>query len=81
MLGAHLDHQHGLVTGFAIDKSVDLWFNVNDHDVSHVHLESSTFDGVVDFDIATPALVKQGEGGDYARGAKFACNEIWKRLI
>ena len=25
-LGAHVDHQHGLVTGFAIDKGVDLWF-------------------------------------------------------
>ena len=22
-LGAHVDHQHGLVTGFAIDKGVD----------------------------------------------------------
>ena len=28
-LGAHVDHQHGLVTGFAIDKGVDLWFTVN----------------------------------------------------
>ncbi len=28
-LGAHVDHQHGLVTGFAIDKGVDLWFDVN----------------------------------------------------
>ena len=27
-LGAHVDHQHGLVTGFAIDKGVDLWFDV-----------------------------------------------------
>ena len=27
-LGAHVDHQHGLVTGFAINKGVDLWFNV-----------------------------------------------------
>ena len=30
-LGAHVDHQHGLVTGFAIDKGVDLYFNVNDN--------------------------------------------------
>ena len=28
-LGAHVDHQHGLVTGFAIDKGVDLYFDVN----------------------------------------------------
>ena len=27
-LGAHVDHQHGLVSGFAIDKGVDLWFDV-----------------------------------------------------
>ena len=27
-LGAHVDHQHGLVTGFAIDKGVDLYFDV-----------------------------------------------------
>ena len=24
-----MDHQHGLVTGFAVDKGVDLWFTVN----------------------------------------------------
>ena len=48
-LGAHVDHQHGLVTGFAIDKGVDLWFDVNDD--SHVHLESRTFEGIVDFDL------------------------------
>ena len=29
-LGAHVDHQHGLVTGFAIDKGVDFWFNVRE---------------------------------------------------
>lgn len=28
-LWAHVDHQHGLVTGLAIDKGVDLWFDVN----------------------------------------------------
>ena len=35
-LGAHVDHQHGLVTGFAINKGVDLWFNVNDGQKSKV---------------------------------------------
>jgi hypothetical protein len=29
-LGAHVDHQHGLVTGFAIDKGVDLWWTPSD---------------------------------------------------
>ncbi len=69
-LGAHVDHQHGLVTGFAIDKGVDLWFDVCDD--SHVHLESKTFEGIVDFDIDAPSQVKEKHWGDYARGAKYA---------
>ena len=90
-LGAHVDHQHGLVTGFAIDKGVDLWFNVCDgqrskvegqnavggqrskvEGISHVHLESRTFEGTVDFDIDAPSQVKEHHWGDYARGAKYA---------
>lgn len=69
-LGAHVDHQHGIVTGFAIDKGVDLRFDVVES--SRVTLLSETFAGDVAFDIATPTLVKQGNWGDYARGAKFA---------
>ena len=76
-LGAHVDHQHGLVTGFAIDKGVDLYFDVrcqkeDGRSESLVVLDSQTFTGHVEFDIATPTLVKQGNWGDYARGAKFA---------
>ena len=69
-LGAHVDHQHGLVTGFAIDKGVDLWFDVRDD--SHVHLESKTFEGLVDFEIDAPSQVRERHWGDYARGAKYA---------
>lgn len=69
-LGAHVDHQHGLVTGFAIDKGVDLWFTPNTD--GHVHLASRSFDGEVDFDITQGTLVKEGHWGDYARGAKYA---------
>ena len=82
-LGAHVDHQHGLVTGFAIDKGVDLWFNVNgevsqsskaevQRSLGHVHLESKTFEGTVDFEIDAPSQVREGHWGDYVRGAKYA---------
>ena len=84
-MGAHVDHQHGLVTGFAIDKGVDLWFSVNGSSQretshvkgemwgeNHVHLESKTFEGTVDFDIDAPSQVKEHHWGDYARGAKYA---------
>ena len=69
-LGAHVDHQHGLVTGFAFDKGVDLLFNVADDGT--VSLSSQTFDGDVEFDITRPSQMKEGNWGDYARGAKYA---------
>ena len=69
-LGAHVDHQHGLVTGFAIDKGVDLWFPPSED--GRVHLESMTFEGVVDFDVTQGTLVREKHWGDYARGAKYA---------
>jgi len=69
-LGAHVDHQHGLVTGFAINKGVDLWFTPRKD--GHVHLESRSFEGTVDFDVTTPSQVREHHWGDYARGAKYA---------
>ena len=69
-LGAHVDHQHGLVTGFAINKGVDLWFNVADN--STVQLSSRTFEGNVEFEINKPSQVREHHWGDYARGAKYA---------
>ena len=69
-LGAHVDHQHGLVTGFAIDKGVDLWFNVRED--SKVRLSSMTFEGEVEFDLAKRTEVREKHWGDYARGAKYA---------
>lgn len=69
-VGAHVDHQHGLVTGFALDKGVDLWFEPTDD--GSVELRSETFAGPVSFRIDQPSLLKQGDWGDYARGAKYA---------
>ena len=75
-LGAHVDHQHGLVTGFAIDKGVDLWYEIADN--SSVELQSAQYDNTVRFDIAEPTLVRQKDWGDYARGAKYA---LQKRFV
>ena len=61
-LGAHVDHQHGLVTGFAINKGVDLWFNINEN--GKVNLTSHTFEGDVSFDISAPSQVKEKQWGD-----------------
>ena len=78
-----MDHQHGLVTGFAINRGVDLYFDVRSKMADgrcdpHVHLESRTFEGTVDFDIDAPSQVKEHHWGDYARGAKFALQKRFK---
>lgn len=75
-LGAHVDHQHGLVTGFAFDKGVDLLFNITED--GSVSLRSLSFDGDIDFDITRPTQVKDGNWGDYARGAKYALKKRFR---
>lgn len=77
-LGAHVDHQHGLVTGFAIDKGVDLWFNVRQD--SEVNLSSLSFEGDVHFDLAKRSEVKERHWGDYARGAKYALRKRFELI-
>lgn len=69
-LGAHVDHQHGLVTGFAINKGIDLWFNIRED--SQVNLTSISFEGSVHLDLSTRSEVRERHWGDYARGAKYA---------
>ena len=49
---------------------MDLWFTPNED--GKVHLESRTFEGVVDFDVTKGTLVREMHWGDYARGAKYA---------
>lgn len=70
LLGAHVDHQHGLVTGFAFDRGVDLLFNITEN--GSVNLRSLTFDGNINFEITRPTQIKENNWGDYARGAKYA---------
>lgn len=69
-LGAHVDHQHGIVTGFAINQGVDLWFNVREDNL--VKLTSLTFEGDVQFEIDRASQLREKHWGDYARGAKYA---------
>ncbi|MCQ2342181.1 MAG: galactokinase [Paludibacteraceae bacterium] len=75
-LGAHVDHQHGLVTGFAFNKGVDLYYEVTED--GSVHLESRDYDGIIDFSMRVPTLIRQKNWGDYARGAKYALQKRFK---
>ena len=77
-LGAHVDHQHGLVSGFAIDKGVDLWFDITTD--GRVDLTSRSFPGEVHLRIDDRTRVKEGNWGDYVRGAKYALGKRFELL-
>lgn len=68
-LGAHIDHQQGLVTGFALDNGVDLAFSITTNDISIVY--SADFPGETAFSLGS-IPPKQGNWGDYVRAAAVA---------
>lgn len=64
--GAHVDHQHGLVAGFALDKGVDMVYAKSVEPI--VELYSLNFEGQIRFTIKkTPHIHKNW--GDYPRAA------------
>jgi galactokinase/galacturonokinase len=71
-LGAHVDHQRGLISGFAIDKGVELIFAPSED--SMVDMKSLSFHGEIIFDINSSCSVadKKNDWGDYLRGAVYA---------
>ncbi len=73
-LGAHSDHQHGKVTGLAIDKGISLTYTPTDD--GSVQLISLNFDGKVHFNINSVPEQKKCDWADYLRGAAVALGKI-----
>lgn len=78
-LGAHVDHQHGLVSGFAFDNGIDFLFSATD--TGKVEMASLSFEGLMTFNVQKPVDEKQNNWGDYLRGAVWALQQDyhWKR--
>src|SRR5690554_7200027 len=69
-LGAHVDHQEGLVTGMAIDSSIDMVFAPADD--GYVRVQSLDFPDEEYFHIEkTPGMIP-GFWGNYLRGSVLA---------
>ncbi len=64
-LGAHVDHQHGLVTGFAINYGIGISYTISDDDLCQV--VSHNFEKRKRFRV-TDVLEKQNDWCDYIRG-------------
>jgi len=73
-LGAHVDHQLGTVTGFALDASVLLAFTPERS--GQVRLRSLNFEGEVEFAVGAVPDAIEGDWGNYARGAARALGTL-----
>ena len=72
-LGAHVDHQHGLVTGFAFDSGIEFLFSATE--TGKVEMASLSFEGLMTFNVNRPVDEKQQNWGDYLRGAVWALQQ------
>lgn len=72
-LGAHVDHQHGLVTGFAIDKGIRFVFSPTSS--GEIDVVSLDFEGRVTFNLHYPIDTKSHHWGDYLRAAVSALQQ------
>ena len=69
-IGAHVDHQHGLITGLAIDKGVHFAYGPKNNGV--VELSSMQFDRRAQWHIRQVDEKPTGDWADYLRGATWA---------
>lgn len=72
-LGAHIDHQLGLVTGMTIDQPVLLAFAPTSD--GSVHVDSINFDGAVSFALDDVPPYRARDWGNYVRGAVLALQQ------
>ncbi len=72
-IGAHSDHQHGKITGFAIDKGIQIAYAPKKNGV--VELTSLQFQKRAQWYIQSVPSVKDGDWADYLRGATIKLRE------
>ena len=75
-LGAHVDHQRGIVTGMALDQAVLLAFApAPEKTRNRVVARSLNFEHEVQFDLDSIPPARPGDWGNYLRGAALALRQ------
>ena len=69
-IGAHVDHQLGKITGFAIDKGIHMAYGPKQNGV--VEIMSLQFDKRAQWHVASTPETPQGDWADHLRGATIA---------
>lgn len=78
-LGAHSDHQHGKVTGMAINKGIHIAYGPKRNGV--IELISLDFDKRAQFSVDRVHKTKENDWADYLRGATIALGKKYKLSI
>ena len=69
-LGAHVDHQLGKISGFAIDKGIHIAFGPKENGV--IEIQSLQFDGRAQWHVEATPKTKENDWADHLRGATIA---------
>ena len=78
-LGAHSDHQLGKVTGFAINKGINIAFGPKRNGV--IELVSLDFDKRAQFFVDRVPKTKENDWADYLRGATIALGKKYRLSV
>ena len=78
-LGAHIDHQNGKVTGFAIDKGISIAYSPKENGV--IELTSLQFEKRAQFHVNAVPKTKQNDWADYLRGATIKLGEKYSLTV
>ena len=71
-IGAHIDHQHGRITGLAINKGIHIAYGAKQNGI--VEIQSLQFPKRAQWHVASTPKEKQGDWADHLRGATIALN-------
>lgn len=69
-LGAHVDHQKGPITGFAIDKGIHIEYEITENGL--IEVTSAQFDGVAVWAVDDIPEKAVGDWADHLRGATIS---------
>ena len=72
-IGAHVDHQLGKITGFAIDKGIHIAYGPKENGV--VEIESLQFPKRAQWHVEATPSVKENDWADHLRGATIALDK------
>ena len=75
-LGAHVDHQLGKITGFAIDKGIHIAYGITNDGT--VEISSVQFDGTASWNVNAVPSIAVGDWADHLRGATIVLGKRYQ---